>query len=285
MKVNNNLDQKIQEAFRLQEEGLEVSDALKERIDEQIYQEDVFGVKIHKDSIVREVPEIRSMKQKGGNHMKITMKKVGVGIAVACLMVSGMVFAGEIKGWRSHLSLLDPTYGSYEQMAEAETKFGHTVDSVDEFDNGYKFEEARISKMDAFDESGHTVTTVDQLWIDYSKDGGKDLCLVIEADKGVNGGQPKKAPDATKEIDGVTVRFDIYTYKLVPADYELTPEDEVNLKRDDYEISYGLDRVEIRQNESLLWEKDGIIYNLFGWNTSMTSEDFFRMAEELITAE
>lgn len=275
MKVNNNLDQKIQEAFRLQEEGLAVSDALKERIDKNVSME-TFGQK---------VPEIRSIKQKGGNHMKISMKKVGIGIAVACMMVSGLVFAGEVKGWRSHTSLLEPTYRSFEQMAEAETKFGHTVDNVEEFDNGYKFEEARISKMDAYDEAGHTITTVDQLWIDYNKEGGKDLCLVIEADKGVNNAQPKKAPDATKEIEGVTVRFDIYTYKFVPANYELTPEDEANLKRDDYEISYGMDHVEIRQNESLLWEKDGVIYNLFGWDTSMDSEDFFRMAEELITAE
>lgn len=275
MKTNNNLDQKIQEAFRLQEEGLAVSDALKERIDRTISME--------KSS--QEVPEVRSIKQKGGNYMRINMKKIGIGVAAACLMVSGLAFAGEVKGWRSHTSLLEPAYDSYEQMAEAETKFGHTVDSVEEFDNGYSFEEARISKMDAFDEAGHTVTTVDQLWIDYNKDGSKDLCLVMEANKGVNGGQPKKAPDAAKEIEGVTVRFDIYTYKFVPANYELTPEDEANLKRDDYEISYGSDRVEIRQNESLMWEKDGIIYNLFGWNTSMDSEDFFRMAEELITAE
>ena len=275
MKINNNLDQKIQEVFRLQEEGLAVSDALKERIDKDISME----------ISSQKVTEIRSMKQKGGNRMKINIKRVGIGVAAACLMVSGLVFAGEIKGWRSHISVLEPSYSSYDQMAEAETKFGHTVDSVEEFDNGYKFEEARISKMDAFDESGHTVTTVDQLWIDYNKADGKYLCLVIEADKGVNSGQPKKTPDAAREIEGVTVRFDIYTYKFVPADYELTLEDEVNLKRDDYEISYGMDRVEIRQNESLLWEKDGIIYNLFGWDTSMDSEDFFRMAKELITAE
>ena len=275
MKANNNLDQKIREAFRLQEEGLAVSDALKERIDKDVSAE-TFGQK---------VPEIRSIKQKGGNHMKINMKRVGVGIAAACLMVSGLAFAGEVKGWRSHTSLLEPSYENYEQMDAAETKFGHTVDRVEEFDNGYSFEEARISKMDAYDESGHTVITVDQLWIDYNKDGGKDLCLVIEADKGVNSVQLEKAPDASKEIEGVTVRFDIYTYKFVPVNYELTPEDEANLERDDYTISYGADRVEIRQNESLLWEKDGIIYNLFGWNTSMSSEDFFQMAEELITAE
>ena len=268
MKEIENLDRKIQEAFRLQEDGLAVSEALKVRIDKKL-----------------QVPEADSRKEKGGNHMKINMKKVGIGVAAACLMMSGLVFAGEIKGWRSHTSLLEPTYNSYEQMAEAETKFGHTVDCVEKFDNGYNFEKASISKMDAYDESGHTVTTVDQLWIDYSKDGGKDLELVIEADKGVNNGQPKKAPDATKTIDGITVRYDIYTYKLVPANYELTPEDEANLKRDDYEISYGLDRVEIRQNESLLWAKDGVIYNLFGWNTSMDSEDFFEMAEELIMAE
>lgn len=275
MKVNNNLDQKIQEAFRLQEEGLAVSDALKERID----------LDVSMEISSQKVSEIRSIKQKGGNHMKINMKKIGIGVAAACLMVSGMAFAGEVKGWRSHTSLLEPSYDSYERMAEAETKFGHTVDSVEEFDNGYKFEEARISKMDAFDEAGHTVTTVDQLWIDYNKEGGKDLCLVIEADKGVNSIQLEKTPDAAKEIEGVTVRFDIHTYKFVPVDYELTLEDEANLKRDDYEISYGADRVEIKQNESLLWEKDGIIYNLFGWDTSMNSEDFFRMAEELITAE
>ena len=268
MRKKENLDQKIQEAFRLQEDGLAVSDALKGRIDKKL-----------------KMLEVNSRKEKGGKHMKINMKKVGIGVAAACLMVSGLTFAGEIKGWRSHTSLLEPSYDSYEQMADAENKFGHTVDSVEKFDNGYNFEEARISKMDAYDESGHTVTTVDQLWIDYSKDNGEDLALVIEADKGVNSGQPKKAPDATKTIDGITVRYDIYTYKFVPPNYELTPEDEANLKRDDYEISYGSDRVEIRQDESLMWVKDGIIYNLFGWDTSMDSEDFFEMAEELITAD
>ena len=273
MRTINNSDQKIQDAFRLQEEGLTVSDAVKKRIDEQIQEEE----------FARNASNVRRIK--GGSNMKISMKRVGIGIATACLMVSGFAFAGEIKGWRSHSSLNDPVYKSYAQITEAEKTFGHAVDSVEQFDNGYRFTEATISPMEAFDEAGHTIMTVDQLWIDYTKEGSKGLSLVLEESReGVNG-ISDKTPDATKEIDGVTVRFDSYTYKFVPVGYELTPEDKANMQRDDYEISEGSDSVKIAQNDSVRWVKNGVCYDLFGFDTTLDSEAFFKMAEEIITSK
>ena len=47
-------------------------------------------------------------------------------------------------------------------------------------------------------------------------------------------------------------------------------------------ISYGSDEVEDRQFQSVIWEKDGMSYILYGFDTGLDSEEMLSMAAELV---
>ncbi|MBP3889243.1 MAG: hypothetical protein J6F30_16585 [Cellulosilyticum sp.] len=74
-------------------------------------------------------------------------------------------------------------------------------------------------------------------------------------------------------------------YKSVPEGYELTEEDKINLERDDYEMSTGSDEIEYYDVYSVHWDIKDLQYGLLVFDTEMTSEELFEMAQEVIDVE
>ena len=258
MKTDKNFEQKVREALLEECEGILAPDKLKQRIDEEI-----------------SLKEEKSMKH-------ISMKKIVIGVAAACLLISGAAFAGKTASLETHGGST-PEFHSYGEMLKGEEKLGYQPDSVEQFTNGYVFGGAFLLKTDAKDENRNTVYSFDELVVNYEKAGEPNVSLFIM--KPVENLTDSKAPDAIRDCGDITIRYDVYTYKFVPANYELTEEDMENEKKDNYTITYGSDEVETSINQSITWDKDGIHYNLQGFDLTVTSDEMMDMAEEIINAE
>jgi hypothetical protein len=182
----------------------------------------------------------------------------------------------------SSSTYVDDAYKTYGDMDKAQKKLGYAVDSVETFDNGYAFENMYVNDVDGWDEDGNKAYTYKEMLINYQKDGNHSLYLAIC--RPVEEEQKTKTPDATRTCGDITLSYDMYTYKFVPADYELTEEDIANQAKDNYYISYGSDEVEITQSAGVTWTKDGVFYNLAGMDLDLTGDEMFDMAEEILGA-
>lgn len=272
--MKNRHEDKIKAALEMQGNVVSAPDELKERIDEEIRrQEKIVPINPLGEQEV-------SMRKSDRKHGYFTVKKFAVGVAAACLLLSGGVFAGRTMGY---VSGYEKSYSSYAELDKAEERLGFSVDVTESFSNGYRFAEMSVGNTRAVDENNKTVYTFPELSVQYAKDGIKDISLY--ADRRPEKGEKDKKPDLTDQCGDIALRYDVYTYKFVPVGYELTAEDKANLERDDYEISEGSDAVEYSQMTSVTWEKDGTYYLLLGSDTTLSGEEMFAMAKEIIDAE
>lgn len=211
---------------------------------------------------------------------RFSMKKLVIGVAAGCLLLSGGVFAaGRVVSLSSH-SYLGDAYKSYGDMDKAQAKLGYPADTVEEFANGYRFDKMFVDDVNGTDEDGNVIYTFKDLQISYKKSG--EQAVWLSAAKPVEQQVRKGAPEATRQVEGITLYYDETTYKFVPPSYELTEEDQANLERDDFTISYGTDEVEVQKSSNVTWEKDGVFYNLSGFDLNLSSDEMFDMAEEII---
>lgn len=271
---NKKIDDKIKMALEMHGNGISASETLKQKIDSEIRgQGKIISIPLSGEQ------EVSMKKQSEQNRKHFNTKKLVIGVAAACLLISGGVFAGKTTGY---ISGYDKIY-SYEELDKAEERLGFSADVVESFSNGYSVEDMSVGDTHAVDENGDTVYTFPELSVQYIRDGVNDIALY--ADMRPEKGEQAKEPDLTDQCGDIVLRYDVYTYKLVPVDYELTEEDMANLERDDYEISEGSDEVKYAQMTHVLWEKDGVYYDLLGNDTTLSGEEMLAMAKELIGAE
>ena len=86
----------------------------------------------------------------------------------------------------------------------------------------------------------------------------------------------------SRDVLGTTVYYSRDTYKFVPADYELTEEDQKNMEQPNHYISYGSDKVEVQTCDNVIFEMDGKRYTLLGFDNDMTADEWYDMAGDLI---
>lgn len=279
-------EDKIKMALEMQCGSISASETLKQKIDREIrIQGKVIPINLsegqevsmNKQRTTHSVSSPYAASEQGRKHF--STKKFVIGVAAACLLISGGVFAGKTAGY---ISGYEKAY-TYAELDKAEEKLGFSPDVSETFSNGYSFEEMWVGDTHAVDENQETVYTFPELSVDYARDGVSDISLYV--DKRPEKGEQDKEPNLTDQCGDIALRYDVYTYKFVPVGYELTEEDKANLERDDYEISEGTDEVEYSQVTCVTWEKDGVYYNLLGSDTALTGEEMFAMAKELIEAE
>lgn len=279
-------EDKIKTALEMQCGSISASETLKQKIDREIRIQGriiPIGLSEEQERRAGEDPlagmEDDTMKKTIQKSGRFSAKKLVIGVAAACLLISGGVFAGKTAGY---ISGYEKEY-TYVELDKAEEKLGFSPDVAEAFSNGYRFEKMWVGNTRAVDENQETVYTFPELSVDYVKDGVNDISLYV--DMRPEKGEQDKEPDLTDQCGDIALRYDVYTYKFVPAGYELTEEDKANLERDDYEISEGSDEIEYSQMTHVTWEKDGVYYNLLGSDTALTGEEMFAMAKELIGAE
>lgn len=250
-------EEKIKDGLVLECDGITASCELKDRIDEKILE-----------------------MEREARHMKhVSVKKLVIGVAVGCLLVSGGVFAaGRAVSLTSHYDHRNDIR-DYGRLSEVEQKLGYTVDAVEKFANGYRFDHMELVDVRGRDMGGSEVYTFQSLDIIYKKSGESSLSLCVEkpVEMPVQG-----AADATRVCGDVTLYYDTLTNKRVPPDYVLTEEDKAGEARGDFYISVGSQEVEIHQNQTVTWDKDGVHYLLLGFDLSLNAEEMLDMAEEII---
>lgn len=265
-------EDRIKTALEMQCGAISASGSLKQKIDREIERQ---------GKIVTMFPPVDqkevSMEKTVHGNRRFSRKKFLIGVAAACLLLSGSVFAGKTTGYISGRQMGKYTY---EERGKAEAKLGYEVDLVKDFDNGYSFQDMAVQETHAVGQDNKTLYTFPELMVDYERSGVCDISLFV--DQRPEKGEQTKKPDLTDQCGDIALRYDVYTYKFVPAGYELTEEDKANLERDDYEISEGADSVMFSQMTHVTWEKDGVFYDLLGTDTALSGEEMLGMAKEII---
>lgn len=252
------VDDEIRESFRNEVRDIKASSELKWKIDEQI-----------KKSNQREKGIMKKW------HLN---KKVAIAIAIAVFASTACFAAGKAVGVVS-VGHPDWLCYSYDKLDKAEKKLGFNVQAIEEFSNGYKFENIDVCQNKELDENDNVVGKYQEADMKYVKEGKPNVSIYVEKTKNNN---DTREPNATRTYAENTLAYYLTHYKSVPVDYELTEEDQANLEREDYQIGVGSDEVEENQVHSVHWEMGELSYNLMVFDTDMTSDELFDMAQEVI---
>ena len=253
-----NIDKRIRETLQKSCDGIFASQSLKQKIDESI-----------------SLKEEKSMKT-------ISMKKVAIGVAAACLLLSGAVFAGHTAYMAAGVPSM-PEYETYAQIGEAETRLGYAADHVETFRNGYSFAGASIGTDYAYDENGQRLYSYEEMDIDYKKEGEPKLSLVIE--KPVESLYGDIVPEAVRTCDGITIKYWKEEFSVVDTDYVVTKKELEEMKAADTDISIEWNENTAETSHHVMWEKDGICYMLFGFDVTLSPDGMMDMAEEIIMTD
>lgn len=211
--------------------------------------------------------------------MKFNKKKAIVVAAVACMLCGTTVFAaGKIASYRSW-SNPQNEISSYSEAVSKSDELGSSLVIPQMFSNGYTFDAANTMGMEGLDENGNVLVKGTDFTARYIKDSVPDIHMFINT--AYETGDESYAVDS-KLVGDITVYFDQATYKFVPEGYEFTDEDNQNIDDPHYEISYGSEKVEIQNYTGISFEKDGKYYSMFAWDSDMSADEWYAMAEELL---
>lgn len=241
---------------------LEVSDNLKQKIDNQIKKQSK--------------KEIYRMK-------KLNKKKVVIVAFAACLFVSANVFAaGKIQSLVSSSNPNDAVtdFSKFDQEAK---ELGYDVKAIECFDNGYLFSDMLVYTTEAQDDAGNKVADYKNLDITY-KNADNELALSIF--KSIPSDEAQM-PTETRLINDINVEYNLDTYKFVPGDYQKTDEDTANEAKGHYYISFGAEdeELKVQQVSSLSWEDEGVNYLIQQFDSEMTVDELIDMASEIIESK
>ena len=253
-------DSLLRKELKRETEHIGVSDFLKTRID----------------------MEITARQEESTMKKRSNFKKYIAAAACICLLVPAGIFAGGTAvSYVSTTNIADyKTSTDWNDLDSMEKKVGIKTDAVESFSNGYRYTELNTDAFNALDEDGNKIFKVKELGVIYKNASGKELnCSIHAADERM---ADDRAADLTAEYDGITVEFFQSTYKFVPADYQATAEDKNLEAAGNYYISYGNDKVEVRESSSVQWEKDGVSYMIQGFDTDVSPQEMLAMAGEMI---
>ena len=205
-------------------------------------------------------------------------KKIAL-IAVAATLVMGItVFAasGIISQWFSSSSSI-PDYETLPTAEQIVKDIGYKAVTIEEFANGYKFDNGSIIDNALADETGNVAEKFKSVMFRYEKDGDE---VIFSQDK-VNS-ELKTSGDVVATVDGVDVYYYSYTNKLVPSNYEMTEEDKKAEESGELVFSYGMDEVTISEVQSVSWKIDDLHYQLMQIDGKLSVAELTEMAKEII---
>lgn len=226
-------------------------------------------------SVHRKIEEERKMK-------KWSAKKIAVVAAAVCVFGTiTAVAAGKIVGISSYSSWNDAVY-QYGQIGDLEKTAGFEAKTVENFTNGYTFTAALPSSTESKDGDGNVVESGTDLMLHYEKDGMSEVFISASA-LGVSGDSLKGTQSL--EHNGVTLYYSCDHYRFVPPSYEASDEEKALVEAGELFIGYGSDKVEDKENKSVLWKDGGVTYTLSSFDNTMTADEFLQMAAEIVDAE
>lgn len=216
-----------------------------------------------------------------GTMKRFNMKKAVILAAACCLLVGTVCVASSGKITSLVSGFYHKEFESFEELSKAQASAGFSIKAVERFQNGYTFSGMCVNDTKGLDENGNTLEQYKQINIDYEKEG--ESVLYFHAQQAAHVHDEGREADQSTNVDGVEVEYYVDTYKMVPEGYELTEQDEENLKRDDYYISEGADEISETRMSYVVWFQDGIKYSIMNINEATPSGVLFEMAKEIIS--
>ncbi|MEG0874379.1 MAG: hypothetical protein RSB05_05490 [Clostridiales bacterium] len=214
---------------------------------------------------------------------RIPMKRVAVFALVAMLALGTTAFAaGKVMSQVGGSSAI-PTYTEMPTAAQIDKDFDMTPNLVEKFDNGYKFQDAAKGSFKDLDEDEdeNVLGEYKTLGITYAK-GSDNLHFSVNKASMAEQGENAVLADTYNKIE---LFYTNDTYKFLPADYEMTAQDKEDEAAGKYIFSFGSDKAETSQIQSVTWTVDGLDYILMATDSTLTQEDLLKMVHEVIDAK
>ena len=211
---------------------------------------------------------------------KKTIRILALAAAIALLSVTA--YAADFLGICSLESAGQGThYRSYAQIQKAVSKANLSVNLPETLPEGYAFKEADVDTIRGKDENGHTALTYRELNATYANKSGNQLYLAAYL---TQEGLPKSnsISSETRTVNGVTMSYQQDFYRLVPGDYQPTPEDEAWSRQPNHYISYGISTIQEQAMAFLTWQENGVSYMLYELDTTLPADTLFSIAETLL---
>jgi len=205
-------------------------------------------------------------------------KKIAL-IAVAATLVMGItVFAasGIISQWFSSSSSI-PDYETLPAAEQIVKAIGYEAVTIEEFANGYKFDNGSIVDNALADETGNVTENFKSVTFRYEKDSDE---VIFSQDK-INS-SVETSGEVITTVDDIDVYYYSYTNKLVPGDYKMTDEDKKAEESGELVFSYGIDEVRISEVQAVSWKKDGMYFQLMQIDGKLSDNELADMAAEII---
>lgn len=178
------------------------------------------------------------------------------------------------------------SWSDFGQTASYADKYVPGMKYVESFSTGYTFEKGIAYSTDVKDKSWNTIGSYTSIYLHYIN-GSQSINLHTETDR--NSTEPASHPEwyRIRIINGIPVYYREWQTISLPSDAQPTPEEEK--KFNSGEININWDAQSTSRTEStycfIKWTESGIDYLLSTYYPGdLTEDDFFQMAEEIITS-
>jgi len=205
---------------------------------------------------------------------------------IAVLMVgSAYAISGIASFTGTHAMRGTGEFTRLADLPKVEKTAGYPITALPQFSNGYVFQSMYLGGEAVYDESYTPLREYYSVNFTYAKPGARELTVHVSPVLNVDGAHEPPAPTGTRTIGGVSVRFSLDHYKLVPEDYEKTEADLAAEEAGHFYLSYGSDAVEEHEFAFVGFTLDGAEYVLMDMAADSNSEEMlYAMAAELIAA-
>ena len=204
--------------------------------------------------------------------------KAAVIVGALCVMSFTCYAAMKVTGYVSH------SYREWDSLPsaqEVQKKVNFTPKFVEEFSNGFQFDNASVGAMSGTDADFNKVTKEHKIVTFGYKRGEESICITNREVSDEIGGDYSTF-DETVDLGGMEGYYDMQAYKFFPPDVTPSEEDIEAQKAGALEIYYGSSEIEEMNIQSLFWEEDGIVYEMTSLGANVDKESLIQMAKEVI---
>lgn len=204
--------------------------------------------------------------------------KAAVVVGALCVMSFTCYAAMQISGYTSH------SYREWDKLPTAEEvqkKVDFIPKFIEEFSNGFVFNDASVGAISGTDSEFNKVTAEHKM-VTFGYKRGEENIAITNREVSAEIGDDYSSFDETVDLDGIEGYYNMQAYKFFPPDVTPSDEDIEAQKSGALEISYGSSEIEEMNIQSLFWEEDGIVYEMTAMGADVNKEDLMQMAKEVI---
>lgn len=210
-------------------------------------------------------------------------KRMAAAVIAATVVVGGSAFAfgGTAISQIIATCSASADYTSLPSAQQCQRDAGFTPALLQSFDNGFAFKDGVIVHNQEQNEDGQTVNKYASLEFDYQK-GDETVSLMQDS----GAAQEKETGRCAAQKDGVSYYETTKTEKYVSDSYQMTEQDRKEEASGQVEFNVGPsdNGVETVQYHGINWTADGVHYNLYQMNGSLTTAQMLEMAQQITAA-